>query len=150
MAPTKTLRLTDDYAFDGWGRRIMYTVDVGFTRANGFTTIPASDTTTRMTIEDASDHAKTTAAGYVLLSLGPNGHGAYLRNGGSTRFNYGSVNADELTNCGCNSNGTTNGNGITGTFVQKFATQDNTPNPLNNFDDVVAFGTRSDLRSPLE
>jgi hypothetical protein len=38
MVPTKTLRLPDDYAFDGWGRRIMYAVDKRFTNTNGFTT----------------------------------------------------------------------------------------------------------------
>ena len=150
MVPTKALRLPDDYAFDGWGRRIMYALDKRFTAASAFTTIPATDTTARITINDASGHPKTTRAGYALISFGPNGHGAYPRNGGSTRLTAGSVNADELTNCGCLSNGTTNGGGLTGTFVQKTAAQDNTPNPLNNFDDVVAFGTRSDLRSPTE
>ncbi len=34
MAPVASLHLPDDYALDGWGRRIMYTVDNRFT-ANG-------------------------------------------------------------------------------------------------------------------
>lgn len=151
MVPTKTLGLPDDYAFDGWGRRMMYAVDVGLNRVNGFTTIPASDTSTRMTVKDASGNAKTTKAAYVLISYGPNGHGAIPRFGGYTRISSGSVNADELTNCGCNSNGNQVGGGITGTFVQKAPTQDPTQtNHTDDFDDIVVFGTRSDLRSPNE
>ncbi len=34
--PTKTLQLPDEYAFDSWGRRIMYAVDKRFTANNGF------------------------------------------------------------------------------------------------------------------
>lgn len=36
MIPVRTLGLSDDYAFDGWGRRVMYTVDRRYTAANGF------------------------------------------------------------------------------------------------------------------
>ncbi len=77
MVPTKTLRLPDDYAFDGYGRRIMYAVDARFTATNAFTSIPASNIGTRMTVLDQSDNPKTTTAAYVLVSFGPDGFGAY-------------------------------------------------------------------------
>lgn len=152
MAPTKTLGLPDDYAFDGRGRRIMYAVDVGLTKYNAFAAVPAADTSTRMTIKDASGNAKTTRAAYVLLSYGPNGHGAYPRNGdGWTQISSGSVNADEWTNCSCDSGGYTNNSRFTGTFVQKAPTQGPAmTDHTDDFDDVVVYGTRSDLRGPLE
>ena len=148
MVPTKTLRLSDDYAFDGYGRRIMYAVDARFTANNAFITINASDTITRMTVNDSSGNPKTTTAAYVLLSMGPNGHGAYPRGTGtanlniaSSRINVGSVNTDELNNCDCSSSAVATG--LDGVFVQKTATQDSsTPNHTDDFDDVVAFATR--------
>jgi type II secretory pathway pseudopilin PulG len=156
MVPTNALRLADDYAFDGWGRRIMYAVDARFTATSAFTNIPATDTATRMTVLDQSDNPKSTTAAYVLLSMGPNGHGALPRGTGtanlnivSSRINVGSVNTDEQNNCDCSSGAVATG--LNGVFVQKTATQDSTtPNHTDDFDDVVAFGTRSDLRSPLE
>jgi hypothetical protein len=93
---------------------------------------------------------------YALVSFGPNGHGAYARGAGTTnlnvvtsRINVGSVNTDEQTNCNCNSSAVATT--FAGTFVQKTATQDPaTPNRTNDFDDVVAFSTRADLRSMSE
>lgn len=38
MVPFQTLRLPDDYAFDGWGNRIMYTVDKRYTDIDAFIT----------------------------------------------------------------------------------------------------------------
>lgn len=154
MVPTTTLRLPDDYAFDGWGRRITYAVDKRFTASGAFANIAATDVTPRMTVEDASDNAKTTMAAYVLVSFGPNGHGAYPRAGNTTRVNAGSNNADELTNCDCTNAGVSNGTLPAGTFVQKPNTQDpahmSPIDPTYFFDDVVAYGTRSDLRTPTE
>ncbi|MDE3016029.1 MAG: type II secretion system protein [Pseudomonadota bacterium] len=174
MVPTKTLRLPDDYAIDGWGRRIMYAVDARFTAGSAFIANPTVDgppppctapctpnAATRMTVNDASGNPKTTAAAYVLLSFGPNGHGAFPRGSGTTpltipasRISSGSVNADELKNCDCNSATppiAQNTGGIFGVFVQKLATQDSaTLNHTNDFDDIVVYGTRADLHSPTE
>ncbi len=36
MIPVRTLGLSDEFAFDGWGRRVMYTVDRRYTMVNGF------------------------------------------------------------------------------------------------------------------
>ncbi len=42
MVPTVTPKLPDDYAIDGWGNRIMYSVDNRYTASNAFiySTIP--------------------------------------------------------------------------------------------------------------
>lgn len=142
MVPTQTLNLPDDYAFDGWGRRIMYTVNKDLTQIGSFTIVNGIDPTTRMTINNAQAVPNTTLAGYVLVSFGPNGHGGYPRKGGATRINAGSANTDEQNNCDCDN--TAAATGLNGVFVQK----DPTLNPANNldaFDDIVMYATRVDL-----
>lgn len=147
MIPTKTLRLPDDFAFDGWGRRIVYAVSVPLTASNAFTTIGPDTTNERIRVNDSAGTARTTTAAYVLLSMGPNGHGAWPRKGGATRINALSSNADEQDNCDCNASMVLSG--FDGTFVQKLPTKA-ANNSQNVFDDIVMFGTRSDLRSPTE
>jgi len=146
MVPAKTLRLPDDYAFDGWGRRIMYEVDQLYTASAGFTTNGITSAGT-VTISNGSGLGTKASAVYALLSFGPNGHGAYPRSGGSTRFNAGSVNTDEHTNCNCNSSAAATAFGST--FVQRMPSLD-PANTLDTFDDVVAFANRMQLSLPTE
>lgn len=136
MAPVRALRLPDGMAIDGWGRRIMYAVDKNLAATDAFSTVAISDATTRLTIKDAGAATKTASAVYVLLSYGPNGHGAYPRSGGSRIANNSGA-ADELENCNCNSSAATGT--LNATFVQKPAT-------LDAYDDVVAYSLRSELR----
>lgn len=169
MVPTKTLRLPDDYAFDGWGRRIMYTVDARFTANNAFpTTNPLVDgssnaptpyAASRMTVNDASGKPKTYAAAYVLVSFGPDGFGAWPRGSGASNMNITtsridtlSTNADQKNNCDCkDSSGSIATTTFDGIFVQKMPTQNSAkPDHTDDFDDVVVYGTRADLRSPTE
>lgn len=157
MVPTKTLRLPDDYAFDGWGRRIMYTANPSMTVVNAFSITPVTDITQRITIKDASGHTKSPLpstvplAIYVVMSFGPNGHGAWPHNGGTTRISTGSNNADELVNCACTNTAADNTVRTARTFIQKAPTQDPTiGDHTNDFDDIVVYGTRADLRTPLE
>lgn len=139
MVPTKTLALPDDYAIDGWGRRMLYAVDVNLTAASGAANVPVSDSSTsRITVNDTSGAAKTTGAVYLLLSHGKNGHGSYNRSGSSTRLaNYISADTTELTNCHCNSSAAATAFSVT--FVQKSAS-------VAAFDDIVVYATRADLR----
>lgn len=142
MVPTKTLLLPDDYAIDGWGRRIMYMVDVNITVAGGIVNIPVTDSANnRITINDAGAGTRANNAVYLLLSYGKNGQGGYSRIGSSTRLGNISSDADELTNCHCNANGTSAA--FSSTFVQK-------PSTIATFDDLVLYGTRADLRSSNE
>ena len=137
--PARALQLPDDYMYDGWGRKFRYAVDPTYTKAHalpvaapcgsGFTGDASA-----LTLEDASGTARTTAAMYALISHGANGHGAYTSNG--LVLNAGSVNADELTNCHCNSSAASTT--YTPTYVEKVPMQD-PANALDDFDDIVTF-----------
>jgi hypothetical protein len=80
----------------------------------------------------------------VLVSYGPNGHGAFPRNGAAltSRISFGSINSDEQKNCDCSNSSTNNPTIPGGTYVQKLETQEitNHPDQTNDFDDIVAFG----------
>jgi prepilin-type N-terminal cleavage/methylation domain-containing protein len=147
MVPTKTLKLSDDYAFDGWGRRLIYTVTSDMTLDSAFTTIDADDTTTRLTVNDGAGNIKSELAGYVILSTGANGHGGFPRVGGTTRINASSINTDELENCDCST--ALVPSGLNGVFTQR------DPSVAfivsrNICDDIVVYGTRNDLRAVNE
>ena len=145
MIPVKTLQLPDDYAFDGWGRRFMYAVSKDMTQMGAFNIISTYDMSTRMTIKDAQGNAKSTIICEALISFGPDGHGAYPRNGGATRINASSVNTSELDNCDCDSSAAATG--VDGVCVQKDPTS-NPANKLDNFDDLVYITSRGDYILP--
>lgn len=147
MVPTKTLRLPDDMAIDGWGRRIAYAVDRRMTDFDQVAVTGMDDATVRFTVNDTSGTARTTQAAYVLISYGPNGHGAYPRSGGVTRIDANSENANEQENCDCDEDVAEAA--LDGVFVQGPPTEDSA-NIDNAFDDMVAYGTRFDLRTPRE
>lgn len=142
--PTRTLGLPDEYAFDGWGRRFVYTVHNALALDNSFTTIPIDDVGVRTSVASFVG-PKTSSAIYVLTSYGPNGHGAYSRDG--SPIYMGSTSAHEWINCNCNA--TAAGATIYGFFYQDIARPDPT-NPLASFDDIVVFGTRQSLRLSYE
>jgi prepilin-type N-terminal cleavage/methylation domain-containing protein len=99
VVPVSTLQLPDDFMFDGWGRRIMYAVDrrlahnqitnEGCLTANDdcFIALLNNSLANDITINHTSGGLLTSDAAYVLISYGENGHGAYPKNGGSTRIN---------------------------------------------------------------
>lgn len=153
IVPVRALNLPDDYAIDGWGRRMMYVVDRRLAANGAFITIPVTDTTARITIRSASGATTTNTAAYVLLSFGKNGHGAFTRRGGATRVisqsaqgTVGSTNADEQKNCHCNQAGAAvafDDIFVQRPFLEQAASQ-------NVFDDIVMYGTRAILRSAAE
>jgi hypothetical protein len=157
--PTQTLRLPDDYAIDGWGRRIKYIVDVPSTALGAFATIPYPDPSGgRLAVFSTYDYPAgvnrtllTNLAAYVLISFGPDGNGAYPRTGGGTPIGAGTLNYDELANCNCAWNGSSNGGRTydNSVYIQKAPTTDYT-NRLNSFGDVVVYGTRATLTLPSE
>lgn len=152
--PVRTLNLPDEYAMDGWGRRIFYGVSAPLTAVDGFSTTPVSNTASRITINNVNGTAITSTAAYVLVSYGVNGHGAFPRDGGVARLDVGSTNTNERENCGRTVDGASSCTTTTSTlfdsvFVQSFPTKD-TSNPLNSFDDIVMYATRSQLRVATE
>jgi len=152
MAPTKTLRLPDEFAFDGWGRRIFYAVDRQFTLTNAFSddSIPVSDindgTTGSIVVNDLNGNSLTLRGALVLISYGKNGHGGLGRIV-TFRRNASSTNAGELENCECNSSAVETT--FDADFVQRLETSGG-GSLTNSFDDIVIFRNRSQLRSANE
>lgn len=126
--PTKDLGLPDEYAFDGWGRRIAYHVD---TRA---TVVATFNTAGAITVNDDTGAARTTTGVYALISAGRNGHGGYTRGGGA--FNAGSTNTHELANCGMGAAPCTPAYDTV--LVQKMEQADSTT-ATDKFDDIVVY-----------
>ena len=99
--PTHTLGLPDEYALDGYGRRITYVVDVAATLVNGCHNIQAAGNAGNVRIKDtASATNDADDVMWALLSYGKDGHGAFPA-GGSTvagRFDIGATDADTANN----------------------------------------------------
>lgn len=145
--PVTTLGLPNDFMYDGWGNHIQYAVRMNMTALSVFTlTLPPSVCGT-ITIDDANGAARSTGAIYALISHGPNGHGAYSKNG--KIISTGSVNANESTNCHCNSSGTllTFGSSASMTYVQADPSLDPS-NSLDSFDDIVMYKEYWQTQSP--
>lgn len=126
--PTKTLGLADEYAFDGWGRRIAYHVDHQATETATFASAGG------ITVNGATG-VRTTTGVYALISSGRNGHGGYTR--GGTPFNSGSTNAHELENCQRGS--APCAGAYNATFVQKMEQSDDVADPTDRFDDILIY-----------
>lgn len=103
VVPTKTLGLPDDYMFDGYGRRMMYMVDI---RATDKTTCRNMQTTKTkgaieiMTARSAISIFTDDNVMWSLISYGKNGHGAFPMQGSSlaNRVDAGTTSGDERYN----------------------------------------------------
>ncbi|MGB6687962.1 MAG: prepilin-type N-terminal cleavage/methylation domain-containing protein [Terracidiphilus sp.] len=137
--PTRALRLSDDYMYNGWGRRLRYAVDPTYTATSALPVAQCATADSKsITVDDASGAARSTAAAYVLMSHGANGHGAYTSNG--VVFNNGSKSVNELANCHCTSAGVFTGT-YTPTYYQKTPAYDSGESNVAGyfFDDIVSF-----------
>jgi hypothetical protein len=147
--PTRALQLTDDYMYDGWGRRFRYAADPIYTATGSLPTLATcyttvSPDTSAITVEDSTGAVRSNNAAYALISYGSNGHGAYTGNG--TMYNAGNSNANKLTNCNCTSAGVANGTYVP-TYVAMMPTVDSTGSN-NNFDDIVTYKDAWQLQAP--
>ena len=143
--PVQTLGLPDDYAFDGWGRRMLYITTSVMAADNAFITNgPAAVVTGMMDVFDSSGAAKTDRAVYAVVSHGPNGYGATTRSGATVSFL--NSNVGENANCGCGLMGVYSG--FDEQIYQGVPTGD--PASSNHFDDVVIYETRASMRSVQE
>ncbi|MBV8939536.1 MAG: prepilin-type N-terminal cleavage/methylation domain-containing protein, partial [Alphaproteobacteria bacterium] len=141
--PYQTLNLPEDFMYDGWGKRIAYAVDPRMTEDEAFTNYDIYANCGGITVKDATGNPVTSSAIYAVISFGSNSHGAYTR--GGTRYNGGSVNADELTNCNCTNNGTYSGS-YGGIYIQK--PMMGTGNAT--FDDMVEYQERWQLQTDAD
>jgi prepilin-type N-terminal cleavage/methylation domain-containing protein len=147
QVPTKTLGVPDDFAFDGWGNRLRYSVNLQLVETNGFSSTPADDTCAGSKITDGTSptNFRTQSAAYALVSHGPNGHGAYTRSGAVK--NAGSTNTGELSNCSCNS--TAAATTYTATYVQR-AEFRNPASSTDQFDDIVDYQMIWQMQRPVQ
>lgn len=154
MVPVRTLGLPDAFAFDGWGRRVLYAVDGDFTEPDAFLAQSdvRSDAATGVTriVVHAGDGSQLAVAGvYLLLSFGPDGHGAYPRHTDpiGPRITSGSTSALQLENCDCTSQG--DGTPFDNEFYQSSARTD-LSGSTGGFDDIAVFVTRGGLAASNE
>lgn len=141
VVPVRALGLPDEYAFDPWGGRFTYAVDVRMTATSSFSTYTQIDATGSFTINDGSGNARITNAIAVVLSHGANGHGAYQLSG--TRKTAGSTNANEQTNCHCTSAAAAGA--WANTFVMGANTVTTNTDLRTSFDDTLRYYTRGVL-----
>ena len=136
--PVTTLGLPNDFMYDGWGNHFRYAVNTNMTGLSAFALLPSPLVCGNIRINDVNGTARSGGAIggsiYALVSQGPNGHGAYSKNG--KVISTGSVNANELTNCHCNSSGTLST--YSPTYVQADPSLDPS-NSLDSFDDLVTY-----------
>lgn len=130
---------------DGWGNKITYAVWLRMTGMNAFIDYGITFNCGELTVNDAAGATRTNRADYVLLSYGPDGHGAFTAQG--THFNYGSVNASEQVNCHCNSSAVNTG------YLGNYIMMDSTLDPANvfdPFDDIVRYKERWQLQNQYD
>jgi prepilin-type N-terminal cleavage/methylation domain-containing protein len=140
--PTVTLGLPNDFMYDGWGNRFRYAVDISMTALGAFPAMSLTCAYGAVTVKDVNGTARSAAALYALISHGANGHGAYTQKG--VTLNAGSVNANEQTNCHCNSSGAAT------TYAPVYVQADfsvDSGNALDNFDDLVTYKERWQMRT---
>ena len=146
--PTKALDLSDDYLYDGWGRRFRYAVDPSATVAGSIPSMTLS--CSPITIYDSLGNVRSAAAIYAIISHGANGHGAYTSSG--TTHSASSTNQNKQINCHCNNSGTSIGyplpnyepsgtatNLTSATYVQAVPSVATAGTATTTFDDIVSY-----------
>ncbi|WP_339045737.1 type II secretion system protein [Candidatus Mesenet endosymbiont of Agriotes lineatus] len=128
--PVRTLQLDDDFMFDGWNRRIGYSIDSNFSNPEYY----LSSRHGSIKIVGGNNQVKTNHAMMVLISHGKNGYCAWSHYGETQIYNS-STNDDKRINC---SNYQT-GNYI---FIQKPFSKQNPSDELSYFDDIVRYKMR--------
>lgn len=141
--PAVTLGLSPDFMVDGWGNKFRYAVDVNYTANAAFANTNIGCINGAVTVNDVNGNARSTGSVYALISHGANGHGAYTRKG--VTVNAGSVNANELTNCHCNSRAAATT--YAPTYVQASPSVATPGNPLTTFDDLVSYKDRWQMQT---
>ena len=94
MVPVTTLKLPQEFAYDGWGRKFQYEMAPELGTPNSFKYSPPSDVCTDKgpIVNNESATTVSDGAAYVLSSMGANGAGAYTKSG--TRINAATVGTD--------------------------------------------------------
>lgn len=130
--PVRSLNLSDEYAQDAYGRRLVYVIDAAATGKNECHALRHAAGRVRIVAQAGSLVAEQVM--WALLSLGKDGHGAFPGRGGdfAQRVMTGNLNPDTLTNAFVD--GSFNAN-FTGTLVRRERGGDH----ADRFDDTVWF-----------
>lgn len=130
--PTKALGLPDEYAIDGFGRRIMYMVDQRATVETTCMDLQSNNIKGALAIGNSTDFSTSTMdhTMWALMSYGKDGEGAVSAQGASltNRIKTGSTNAATLMNAFYNSSEANNYSGVLGVIKAT---------PYTTFDDMV-------------
>ena len=128
-APVKKLNLSDEYAYDGYGRLMTYVVDkrmtmtLATTVCNGVQLVnPKGAIRIKKTSTDSYPYDTT---GWALVSYGKTGHGAFLASTGA-QMNANATDADVLVNALVDNSFARS---FTGTLIKK--------EPTASFDNIV-------------
>jgi hypothetical protein len=159
--PTRTLGLPADYAFDDYGRRFTYIVDIRATKASTCSTLEGLSLTNSTPTGKGGLYVANTNGGtpidqtmYAYISHGASGYGAFPAQGSTAagRINSGSTDVDMQVNAGVDHPGvggtftysTTN---FTNTKIQKDRIAATIPSGGTDtgFDDMVWY--RPDLKN---
>ncbi len=151
ILPARTLGLHHRYIFDGWQRRFTYAVDERLTWSAPLNNGGWSDDDVigQITINGDGGNLLTSEAAVVIISHGPNGHGAWRIKGGNRLDKVTSDedqnHLDEIENAwevtpsdGVNDDQNEPYDEV---FVQKFRQE----SAADNFDDIVVFRTKWQL-----
>ena len=132
MVPFKTLNppLEPSLVIDGWGNRYTYIVTELYTNTSGFGSTVDTNGDSEICIHSscANDIIEDDQLAFILLSHGPNGHGAYRENSadGASAFTISSPYADDTENIDSDKR-----------FVMKM--------PQSDYDDILLFRTKWQL-----
>ncbi len=137
--PFKALNLTEEFMYDGWGRKIGYAVQQAVTATDGMSSIGWA-CTGGITVKDAAGGDRSKGALYALIGYGEDGHGAFLR--GGARHGTGSTNADQQQNCNCDASAAATA--YDATYVQKEGAY---ASATDQFDDSVRYKERWQMQT---
>ncbi len=118
--PTKTLGLPDDYAYDAWGRRFTYEVDIRATKASTCYNLHTGGLAVK-TRDPTGTVRNTDNVMYAYITHGPGGYGAWPAQGSTlaNRVNTGISDADKQNNAGVNAAFLYNTTNFTNTLYAK-------------------------------
>ena len=133
--PVRTLSLSDEYAVDAYGHRLIYVVDLAATDAATCRQMKATKTNGAVRILSRFDAlAADDYVMWAIVSYGADAHGAFPENGGgfARRLNTGNANPDTLLNAFVTPSFAIR---FTGSLVRHEPVYDKS----NGFDDLVWF-----------
>ena len=139
--PVRSLGLPDEYAYDPWGNRFTYVVGLVASYYGAFSATGPLGATDYIRVYDAAGNAISYEVSALLISHGPNGFGAFTRNG--IKKTGHSINTQEIYNCMCiDDNGTDGPWSAAASYFYQYENMQSSSDSEDNFDDIVRFYLR--------